>query len=62
MSRIYDSSAITQRRKNMAQAGSFINRIQSSTNPQTSYGPLQGIYDASIINSIKIPTNYTRCV
>ena len=54
MSRIYDSSAITQRRKNMAQAGSFINRIQSSTNPQTSYGPLQGIYDASIINSIKM--------
>ena len=54
MSRIYDSSAITQRRKNMAQAGSFINRIQSSTNPQTSYGPLQGIYDASIIHSIKM--------
>ena len=54
MSRIYDSSAITQRRRDQAQAGSFINRIQNPNNPQTSYGPLQGNYDASIMNSVKM--------
>jgi hypothetical protein len=54
MSRIYDSSAITQRRRDQAQAGSFINRIQNPNHPQTSYGPLQGNYDASIMNSVKM--------
>lgn len=54
MSRIYDSSALTQRKRDLAQAGSFINRIQNPNNPQTSYGPLQGNYDASIMNSIKM--------
>jgi hypothetical protein len=54
MSRIYDSSALTQRRRDQAQAGSFINRIQNPNNPQTSYGPLQGNYDASIMNSVKM--------
>ena len=54
MSRIYDSSALTQRKRDLAQAGSFINRIQNQNNPQTSYGPLQGNYDASIMNSVKM--------
>ena len=54
MSRIYDSSALTQRKRDMVQAGSFINRIQHPNNPQTSYGPLQGNYDASIMNSVKM--------
>ena len=54
MSRIYDSSALTQRRRDQAQAGSFINRIQNPNTPQTSYGPLQGNYDASIMNSVKM--------
>jgi hypothetical protein len=54
MSRIFDSSALTQRKRDLAQAGSFINRIQSTTNPQTSYGPLQGNYDASVMNSVKM--------
>jgi len=62
MSRIYDSSAITQRRRDQIQAGSFINRIQNPNHPQTSYGPLQGIYDASIMNSIKMgqPKEFIR--
>jgi hypothetical protein len=61
MPRIYDSSAITQRRRDLAQAGSFITRIQSST-PQTSYGPLQGNYDASVMNSVKMgqPKDFYR--
>jgi hypothetical protein len=49
---IYDSSLITQRRKNTTISGSFINRIQSITNPTTSYGPLLGISQSSIINSV----------
>ena len=62
MPRIYDSSAITQRRRDLAQAGSFITRIQSSTEPQTSYGPLQGNYDASVMNSVKMgqPKDFYR--
>ncbi len=53
MPRAYDSSAITQRKKDMTLAGSFINRIQNPNNPQTGYGSSPGNYDASIINSIK---------
>lgn len=50
---IYDSSLITQRRNYKAQSGNFINRIQSTTNPTTGYAPLLGIYDQSVINSVK---------
>ena len=50
---IYDSSSITQRRRDTAVAGSFINRIQNSVNPVTGYGPLPGIFDQSIINTVK---------
>ena len=49
---IYDSSLITQRRKNTAISGSFINRIQSTTNLRTGYGSLLGISQQSIINSV----------
>ena len=49
---IYDSSLITQRRKNTTISGSFINRIQSITNPTTGYAPLLGMSQQSIINSV----------
>jgi hypothetical protein len=49
---IYDSSLITQRRKNTTISGSFINRIQSITNLTTGYGSLLGISKQSIINKI----------
>lgn len=50
---VYDSSLITQRRKDKAESGSFINRITNATNPNTGYAPLLGIYDQSIINTVK---------
>jgi hypothetical protein len=57
---IYDSSLITQRRRMKAESGSFINRIQnpqpngsSGSNVTTGYAPLLGIYDQSIINTVK---------
>jgi hypothetical protein len=64
---IYDSSLITQRRKAKVESGSFISRIapwnvvpsgqtyvQTSQNqPNTGYAPSLGIYDQSIINSVK---------
>ena len=56
---IYDSSLITQRRRVTAESGSFITRISpwnnaAATNPPTTgYAPLLGIYDQSIINSVK---------
>jgi hypothetical protein len=50
---IYDSSLLTQRKQAKAESGSFINRIQNYANPQTGYSPALGIYDQSIINSVK---------
>jgi len=50
---IYDSSLITQRRRDKAESGSFITRISSPTNPTTSYAPALGIWDQSIINTVK---------
>ena len=56
---IYDSSLITQRRRAKAESGSFITRIspwnnRAATNqPTTGYAPLLGIYDQSIINTVK---------
>lgn len=49
---VYDSSLITQRRKNMTISGSFINRIKSITNLTTGYGSLLSISKQSIINKI----------
>lgn len=49
---IYDSSLLTQRRKMRVEAGSFQRRIQG-TPSQTSYAPRLGIYDQSIINSVR---------
>ena len=47
---VYDSSLITQRRRVKAESGSFLNRIASNN---TSYAPALGIWDQSIINSVK---------
>ena len=60
MPRIYDSSHLTHRRQEKAIAGSFISRLLPPS--QTSYGPLPGIYDGSIMNAVKTGsvTQYTR--
>jgi hypothetical protein len=56
---IYDSSLITQRRRAKAESGSFITRISpwNSNNPtnqpNTGYAPMLGIWDQSIINTVK---------
>ena len=50
---VYDSSLITKRRKDKAESGSFLTRIQNATNPNTGYAPALGIYDQSVINTIK---------
>ena len=47
---IYDSSLITQRRQVKVESGSFLNRIASNN---TSYAPALGIWDQSIVNSVK---------
>lgn len=59
--RIYDSSQLTKRKAEKAIAGSFLTRIGPPNN-QTSYGPLPGIYDGSIMNAVKSGhmTEYTR--
>jgi hypothetical protein len=50
---IYDASQITQRRMNKAQSGDFLNRIQNYSSPNTGYAPRLGVYDQSIINTVK---------
>ena len=50
---IYDASQITQRRMKKAQSGDFINRIQNYSNPNTGYASRLGVFDQSIINSVK---------
>ena len=50
---IYDSSLITKRKQAAAQSGSFITRITNPVMPNTSYAPALGIYDDSIIASVK---------
>ena len=59
--RIYDSSQLTKRRAEKAIAGSFITRIGPPNNI-TGYGPLPGIYDASVLNAVKTGqmTEFTR--
>jgi hypothetical protein len=49
---IYDASQVTYRRKNKAESGSFITRIQNPVNPNTGYAPALGIWDQSIINTV----------
>jgi len=51
---IFDSSLLTQRRRDNAKAGSFLNRIQNPAQPQTGYAPALGIYDQSIITDVKV--------
>lgn len=50
--RIYDASQITKRKGEKAVANSFLTRIGSPNN-QTGSAPLLGIYDSSIINTVK---------
>jgi hypothetical protein len=59
--RIFDSSQLTVRKKQKTIANSFLSRI-NSPNPQQGFGPLQGIYDSSILNDVKTGnmTEYTR--
>lgn len=59
---IYNSSLITQRRRAIAESSSFISRISpwniplvgTSIQPTTGYAPALGIYDQSVINTVKI--------
>ena len=57
---VYDSSLITQRRRVKAESGSFLNRIASNN---TSYAPALGIWDQSIVNTVKNGTMkyYRKC-
>ena len=59
---IYDSSLVTQRRRAITESGSFISRISpwnippartSIQQPNTGYAPALGIWDQSIINTVK---------
>jgi hypothetical protein len=59
---IYDSSLLTMRRKATAESGSFVRRIAPWNvtpietplpQPNTGYAPMLGIYDQSIINTVK---------
>jgi hypothetical protein len=52
---IYDSSLLTKRRQAKTIANSFLQRLntQGTVNQTTSYGPLLGVYDASIMNEVK---------
>ena len=63
--RIYDSSQLTKRKAQQAIAGSFLTRLYPpsiTTQAQTGYGPLPGIYDSSVMNAVKTGhmTEYTR--
>ena len=50
---IYDSSLLTQRRKQKAESGAYINAVANNTNPNVTYTRPLGILDQSIINDIK---------
>ena len=52
---IYDSSLLTKRRQAKTIANSFLQRLntQGTVNQTTSYGPLLGVYDSSIMNEVK---------
>jgi hypothetical protein len=58
---IYDSSFLTQRQQNKVIARDFINRLNRQNT--TSYGPLQGNYDNSILNNVAEgrQQNITKC-
>jgi hypothetical protein len=53
---IYDASQITKRRMNKVQSADFTNRIQNSVNPSSGYATRLGIYDQSVINTVKVGT------
>jgi len=53
---IYDASQITKRRMNKVQSADFTNRIQNSSAPSSGYSSRLGVYDQSIINTVKVGT------
>ena len=62
--RIYDASHLTKRKYEKTVAGSFLTRINPPIiqDPQQGFAPLVGIYDSSILNSVKTGqiTEYNR--
>ena len=50
---IYDSSLLTQRKKQKAESGEFINRAQQNTNTSVKYTAPLGIQEQSIINDVR---------
>ena len=59
---IYDSSLVTKRRANKASSNSFLTRV-SPPNNTTGYAPMLGIYDNSIVNTVKLGSmvDYRKC-
>jgi len=63
--RIFDSSQLTKRRAEKAIAGSFLTRLyppNTTTPPQPGFGRVLGIYDSSVMTSVKTGqmTEFTR--
>lgn len=53
-SAMYDSSFLTERKRDKAISDSFLGRIQNQTNPTTGSAPLLGITEQSIINHVRV--------
>ena len=50
---IYDSSLLTQRKKQKAESGEYIRNMQNNTNTSVLYTQPIGIQDQSIINNVR---------
>jgi len=50
---IYDSSLLTQRKKQKAESGAYITNMQNNTNTSVKYTAPLGIQAQSIINDVK---------
>ena len=50
---IYDSSLLTQRKKQKAESGEYIRKMQNNTNTSVQYTAPLGIQDQSIVNNVK---------
>ena len=53
-SAMYDSSFLTERKRDKAISDSFLSRIQNETNPTKGSAPLLGITEQSIINHVRM--------
>lgn len=51
---MYESSFLTERKRDKAISDSFLGRIQNETNPTTGSAPLLGISEQSIINHVRV--------